>query len=511
MIALVAVAAVLSLSMVGAPSATAATTTDFVQDLLAACPNSGQPVPSSTGRADSCDWVPMDANGIAIDTANNNSTAVADPKWMTSFWQPDQVIGHTDNCLAQPISSGISKKVTTGSSSTLTWGVENEVSVLKIWSIKIKVEYSTTTTTSEMNEISATAAVPAYHSIDWLMTHYMQSVQGRIKVVLHNWKADPTNPSGGKHRFWYPPFTLTSPATSPSGGAYTLAPVTTPMNAAGINACGAFSQQTEALVSKYGTEYGTAAAGYCATVAPTEMLSTPCTMTAGAAQQFVFVPIPQPDGGTRYLMVNPAGDGCLGAPSGTVESAALLQACDAAALSQVWSERTTTADPRVVWYVNAATGLCLNAWAAAPAPVYGLNQAQCADADTQLWSSDTLPFPGRASGDQLAHVSGTAPQFTSVPRASSVGSRHDLMSGDNMIVVDPGSTFTYRPVAVGSPAPTVSISSQLPGWLTFTDGELHGVVPNTHGIAMTVPVSFTAMNSAGSAAQVAVVSISTGP
>jgi hypothetical protein len=519
--ALMAVGLLLGIAVAAAPQAVAATGIDFGADLLAACPHSDQPAPSDTGPAKACDWVPMDANGIAIDSANGNSAGVADPKWVTSFYQPDTAIAHASNCTAGDATSTLAETTTTGTSTTFTLGIENEISV-KAWSIKIKTEYSTTTSSSVAVAVSASKTYPAYHDIEWDYSHYMTSVQGRIKVTLNKWVTDPTNPSGGTHHIWYPSFTLTQPATPPSTeSSFDVTSKVTAMSAAEIAACSTTSQETVPLVNKYGTEHGGAPAGFCATVVPNEMLSQPCDSTdptEGAPQQFVMVPMPVPNpltnGGTRVLIVSTAANGCLGPASGTVGSAALMQPCDSTSLGQVWSQIPISQGSSVVNYVNAKTGLCLNAWAAQPAAKYGLNQAACSTtdsiyADTESWSTTAVPFPGRATAVVSVQANGSAPRFTSVPRTDALGSRHDLPSGDNMIVVDPGATFTYRVAVTGSPAPTVAVISQLPSWLTFSGGVLRGVIPSAIGAAMTVPVTFSATNAAGSAAQVAVVSITT--
>jgi hypothetical protein len=528
--ALIAVGLLLGTAVAAAPQAVAAVTAaEFAADLLASCPGSGQSIPSDTGPAVSCSWVAMDANGIAIDTANGNGAGIPDPKWVTSFYQPQTAIAHASNCTALDALSKVDQTTTTGSSTTFTLGIENEISV-KAWAIKIKTEYSTTTSNSVSDTVSASLTYPAYHDIEWDYTHWMTSVQGRIKVTLKNWVTDSSNPAGGSHHIWYPPFTLTQPATPPSTESpFSVTPKITPMNAAGIAACNTTSQETVPLVNKYGTEHGSAPAGFCATAAPSEMLSQPCDSTIGPAQQFVMVPVPLPNAlpntGTRELIVNTAANGCLGAASGTVGSPAVMQPCDSTSLGQVWWQQPTYPGSSVVNYVNAWTGLCLNAWAAQPAAKYGLNQAACSTtdsiyADTESWSTTAVPFPGRGAAVAAVQADGSsaqlasapplasAPQFTSVPRTAATGSRHDLPSDDDVIVVDPGTFFTYKPVVTGSPAPTLTVSA-LPPWLAFINGELRGAIPLGIGAAMTVPVTFSATNAAGSAAQVAKVSITT--
>lgn len=75
-----------------------------------------------------------------------------------------------------------------------------------------------------------------------------------------------------------------------------------------------------------------------------------------------------------------------------------------------------------------------------------------------------------------------------------------------MIVVWPGSSFAYTPVAIGSPAPTIT-AAHLPPWISLVAGVLTGTAPTGLTGATSFPLTLTATNTAGSASQNVVISV----
>lgn len=386
-------------------AASAYTGADFANELLNSCPKSGITPSTITGAAASCTFVPLDASGRPIDTANGNGHATPDPANVTTYWTPAKQFGnHTPNCSMQNESGSLSQEASSSTTTSLQWSYGASVELAKTVSVDYSFSLGLSFTTQHSEAVTAQTWIPPYFALDWYVAKHMQHVRGAMKVVLKKWVADPANPAGGAHKNWYSGVEIDAPAPDPTGGRFvSLTNSVLPMTAYAVRDCKGSALSSQPLVSKYGTEHGDGAGGYCATVTP-EVLSIPCAAGPGALQdeqQLTFLPVATTTGATRYMIMNVASGSCLAASPDGAESAVLSVPCNSESLAQLWLSVPVTVTYGVAYtwqWVNASSNLCMNAWASQPAPKYGVNQQRCAatstpGADTQVWAYSAQPFP----------------------------------------------------------------------------------------------------------------------
>ena len=391
-----------------AAQASAYTGADFADDLLAACPQSGRTPSAVTGPAESCTFVPLDASGRPIDTANGNADGTPDPANVTSYWTASEPFGnHTPNCSTQYETGLIQQEASSSFTTSLQWTYSHTASFLDLiqeqWSVSLGFSFAS----GHSELVNTSVPIPPYYGLDWYISKHMQHIRGAMKVVLKKWVADPSNPAGGMHKYWYPGLEVDAPAEDPTDHRFfSVTNHLQPMNPYDIKACAGSAANSQPLVSKYGTEHGTNAGGFCLTVTP-EVLSTPCAAGPGAQQdqqQFIFLPVATTTGSTRYMIVNVASASCLAASPAGAESPVVSVACDSASLPQLWLSVPVTVSFGIVYtfqWLNASSNMCMNAWASQPAPLYGVNQQRCiASPDpgsaTQIWAYSSQPFAGGA-------------------------------------------------------------------------------------------------------------------